>query len=290
MSDKFISFEISKKHKDKTILIFLKEKLNLSNKEIKYLLDKGILKLNGKIERFSSVKLKVHDELKLLSKYQKYLKKEESFKIHVIYEDEHILAIDKPINFVCTDENIHRFFPKEHTLIHRLDKDTSGVLLIAKNFEAKEKIIPLFLEKKIEKEYLAIVDGEVSFNEKKIENFLIKDKIIDGQTIYTQGNNGKYALSYFYKLASKKDFSLILANPITGRTHQLRVHLKKLNHPILGDFLYSKKFKFQGFVERLMLHSYKLSFFNPFTEEDLIIKSEIPILFTKYFDDIQSLV
>ena len=290
MNKQYIEWVISKKYKGKTLLFFLKEKLNLSNKEIKKLLEKGLLKLNDKIERFSSVKLDVKDKIKLLSRYKKHLINQDTTKIRTLYEDEYIIAIDKPINFVSSDENIHRIFPEEYTLIHRLDKDTSGVLLIAKNEENKEKIVKLFLNNKIEKEYIAIVDKKVNFNEKKIEFFLKKDKSIDGQTLYTVSSNGKRSLTYVKTLETKPDLSLVLLLPVTGRTHQLRVHLKKIGHPILGDYLYSKKFQYQGYVKRMLLHALKISFLNPFTNEEISIKSNIPEEFINYFEDIKTLI
>ncbi len=289
MKKQFLTWKINKHDSGKKLLIFLREKLKLSNKQIKKALDKGLLKLNGKIERFSSIRLKQNDTVQFLADYKKKLSKEVVKSFKIIYEDESLLSIDKPINFISTDDNIHNYFKEEYTLVHRLDKDTSGVLLIAKNIKAKEKMKTLFSKKEIDKYYLAIVDGKVNFKEKKIETYLTKEKSIDGQTIYTTSNNGKYSLTYIETLETKQDYSLLLIKPVTGRTHQIRVHLKKIGHPVLGDFLYAKKFRYQGFVDRMMLHSFKMAFLNPFTEEDLEIKTDIPTIFFKYFENIKKL-
>ncbi|MBN2479204.1 MAG: RluA family pseudouridine synthase [Parachlamydiales bacterium] len=284
----FFTYKVSKNDKGKKLLVFLKEKLkNLSNKQIKRALDKGLCLVDKKIERFGSVSLKLDSTVQFYYNYESYIEEKREDKIKIIFEDEYLLAIDKPTNFVSSDEVIHNFLPKKFTLIHRLDKDTSGVLLIAKSSSIKEKMIPLFSEKKIDKYYLAIVDKEVKFEERSLETYIEKDRSIDGQTLYKCSSRGKYSLTHFKTLKTKDDFSLILAQPSTGRTHQIRVHLKKMGHPILGDYLYNNKFKYNHFVSRLMLHSFMMEFVSPFTNEDILIKTDIPEEFFKFFQNIE---
>ncbi|MFA6118854.1 MAG: RluA family pseudouridine synthase [Parachlamydiales bacterium] len=276
------NWKISKNDKNVKLLSFLKEKLSLSNRDVKKILDKGLCYVNGKIERFSTVVLKEGSCVGIDLNWKKIASEKKSkIILDILYEDEYFLAVDKPVDFVCSDENINQFFMKHYTLIHRLDKDTTGVLLIAKNHNFKEEMIKLFKEKKVYKTYIARIDGSLKEDEMKIEGFLNKVSSIDGQTIYGHSSKGKYALTYLKVLKRYKDSTLVELTPITGRTHQLRVHMKHINHPILGDFLYSKKFVYEKYVPRLMLHCSKIEFIHPITSKDIIIFSEIPSSFEK---------
>jgi RluA family pseudouridine synthase len=273
MQKKYYSWIISKSEAGKKLLTFLKEKLYCSNKVIKKALEKGLCLVNNKIERFGSIVLSNNAEVKLNVLWKKIIV-EKPISIRVLYEDEYFIAIDKPSNFVSSDQNIHQVFPKKYTLIHRLDKDTTGVLLIAKNTEFKEKMIALFENHKVLKKYLAMVDGYLNQKEKKIESNIKKIKSFDGQSIYGSSKDGKYALTYLKVLDELDNKTLVELTPVTGRTHQLRVHMKQISHPILGDFLYSKKFSNTSLVTRIMLHCYEVKFMHPMTHEEIIIISE----------------
>lgn len=268
---------------DIKLLNFLKEKLNLSNKQIKKALDKGLCRVNGKVERFSSITLKKEDVIEFAKDYKPIIFEEE-IVLKILYEDEYLIAIDKPISFISSDENIHNYFSKKYSLIHRLDKETSGVLLIAKTKEVKDKMIELFKNEKVSKYYLAIVDKEIRFEEKQIENHISKDRFFQGQTIYKVSKEGLRASTIIKTIDSNKELSLVLAKPITGRTHQIRVHLKTIGYPILGDFLYCKKFNYKNMIKRMFLHSYKIIFYHPFLEDDVEITSDVPDEFFELFD------
>ncbi|NGX28209.1 MAG: Ribosomal large subunit pseudouridine synthase C [Candidatus Anoxychlamydiales bacterium] len=276
MQKKYYLWKITKKDVDKKLLTFLKDELGVSNKQIKKALDKGKCSINGKIERFGSTKLKKGDEIKLSALWQESSEKK-NLSLKILYEDDFFIAIDKPINFESSDKNLHLFFPRKYTLIHRLDKDVSGVLLIAKTHQFKEQMIKdVFKNEKILKTYLAILDGTINEKTKKIESNLGKIKSFQGQTIYGSTRHGKYALSYLKVLKKYKDKTLVELIPITGRTHQLRVHMKQISHPILGDFLYAKKFSCADDISRLMLHAEKIEFDHPITFENIEIASDIP--------------
>jgi len=275
MKKKYYIWKVSINDSGKKLLIFLKEKLMLSNRQVKNVLEKGLCLINNKVERFGSISLKHGTEIKLHSSWKAQIKEKKNISLKILYEDEYFLAIDKPLNFVCSDKNVHLFFPKKYTLIHRLDKDTTGVLLIAKNEEFKNKMMKLFKENKIEKIYWAYIDGQIKEKDKKIESNIEKKKAIDGQTIYGPSSDGKYALTHLSVLKRYKNATLVELVPITGRTHQLRVHMKQISHPILGDFLYAKKFCYSHLVPRLMLHCLKVEFIHPRTHENISIISEV---------------
>lgn len=199
----------------------------------------------------------------------------------IIYEDENILAVGKPSGLL-----VHKTsYSKEFTLVdwlvqkypeiknvgenldirpgivHRLDKDTSGIMLVARNQKTFEKLKNMFKNHKIKKTYLALVWG-IPKEKEKIINL---DIGLRGGTIKRTIYNSKYkkkALTYYKVLKSFKDkfnqdISLLEIHPQTGRTHQIRVHLKSIGHPICGDKLYGKK---NDDFSRLMLHSLSVEF------------------------------
>jgi RluA family pseudouridine synthase len=277
------SWKITKKDTNKKLLTFLKEKLILSNRESKKIIDKGLLKINGKIEKFSTVILKENQVVQVDSSWKNVLEEKKIIKTFIIlYEDGYFLAIDKPLDFISSDITIHKHFPKSYTLIHRLDKDTTGILLIAKSEKFKNEMIKLFKEKKVYKTYIALVDGVIKEDNIKIEANIKKIKSIDGQNLYGISSDGDYALTYLKVLKRFNNLTLVQLNPITGRTHQLRVHMKFLHHPILGDYLYVKKFYYPKYVKRLMLHSSKIEFIHPITLKKIVINSKAPETFEKF--------
>ncbi|NGX44514.1 MAG: Ribosomal large subunit pseudouridine synthase C [Candidatus Anoxychlamydiales bacterium] len=276
MPKKNYSWKVSRKDAKKKILDFLKEKLLASNRQVKKALDKGLCKVNGRIERFATSLLKEGALVTLSSSFREFIQEKKQKSIKILYEDEFFLAVDKPSNFECLDKNIHLFFPKKYLLIHRLDKDTTGVLLISKTQKFKEKMIKNFKAQKIQKTYLAWVDGHIKEKTKKIESNLKKIKALHGQSIYGPSYDGKYALTNLEVIDSYKDKTIVELKPITGRTHQLRAHMKQISHPILGDFLYAKRFICSDEVLRLQLHASEIEFEHPETLENIYISSEIP--------------
>jgi len=274
MQKKFHSFKVSKKD-DKKLLDFLKQKLLATNRQVKKALDKGLCKVNGKVERFATYQLKEGSTVTLSHSFKEFSKSKLK-SIKILYEDEFFLAIDKPPDFECLDKNIHLFFPKKYTLIHRLDKDTTGVLLISKTQKFKEKMSKIFKSKEVNKTYLAWVDGHIKEKSKRIESNLKKIKYLHGQTIYASSFSGEYALTYLEVIKSCKDKTLVKLHPITGRTHQLRAHMKQISHPILGDVLYAKRFMCKDDVLRMQLHALEIEFIHPENHESIIISSDIP--------------
>lgn len=274
MKKEVFEWEVLKKTR---LLFFIKEKTKskLSNRALKKIIEKGVCKLNGSVECFASKTLEEGDFLQLQRNFENFVAKK-IIKPKILYEDKFLIFINKTSNFICDKENVERFFKKDTFLVNRLDKGTSGILILAKSLEVKEKFIKIFNSRKIKKVYIAIVDGKVLFFKKKIESFIAKKKEI-GKIIFhsfdKKEKDSKYAATYFEKIRSNKDFSILKCFPITGKTHQIRVHLLKLKHPILGDYQYSLHFKYQKFVPRLLLHSRSLQFEHPITNKKMEIKA-----------------
>ncbi len=209
----------------------------ISNKKAKELIDKGIVSVNGK-------KLVVARGL---------LKEDSSFKIKdiasakVIYEDDNIIAVNKPA-FLNASEVEDSFF--EATLLNRLDKETSGVMLLVKDETFRKKAIKEYKQNKVYKEYVAIVEGKV------VQEIIIDTPIstIKGKSARSRIDEkfGKPALTKVYPYlveGNKSKIKIVIEN---GRTHQIRVHLESIGLPIIGDLQYGKP---SSQVQRVMLHS-----------------------------------
>ncbi|MFA6915215.1 MAG: RluA family pseudouridine synthase [Parachlamydiales bacterium] len=246
------TFTISDEFKDFTLHRFLTDKLKelQSGKQIKKAIEDGKCVVNGRMERFGSIKLLVNDSISI------QFDKKNTQKVQILFENEEFFAIDKWAGLICEDTAVRKFFPGTF-LIHRLDKETTGVLLIAKSEPVKKRFIELFREGKILKQYLALCSGYPSKNSGSIKNFLTKQGEFKGQTLYkgTLDGPGQYAETHWKVLKKVGNDTLIECRPITGRTHQLRVHLKEIGCPIVGDVLYNKK---GGISPRMMLHAQKL--------------------------------
>ena len=196
----------------------------------------------------------------------------------IIYEDKNMLAINKPIRFAvqrgtrvsfCVEDLMKSYNPN-CKLVHRLDKDTSGILLIAKNTHSARELTRMFRENLIKKTYLAVVDGKIK-QAGTIDNFLDKggDRIVVSET-------GQHAITEYRPLktndAEFQHFTFLELQPQTGRKHQLRVHCaESLNSPILGDKKYNKHCAHGKFF----LHAYKLEI----EELNLTLSCKVPLYF-----------
>lgn len=265
------------------LLTFLKNKLPYSRKKLKQALDANLCIVNGAVERFGTVLLKPGDWVDLdLKKMDIFLSEvpTQTFEIEpsrILYEDETILIYDKPSGISSDEKGLSKLF-KDYLLIHRLDKDTTGIILFAKSEKIRKYFIELFKQQAVKKEYLAIVDGTPQENSGVIENFLGKLHSYDGQSIWgsVRPGQGKEAQTKWKCKKRGKKASLIQCFPLSGRTHQIRAHLKGLGHPILGDYQYARIFRCPFHPSRCMLHAHKLSFSHPKTGKLLTFAAPIP--------------
>lgn len=215
----------------------------------------------------------------------------EAIPLKILYEDEHILAINKPPGMVVHPAPGHfsgtfvnallahcenlapSLDPLRPGIVHRLDKDTSGVLLAAKTLIAHQKLIEDFASRKMDKTYLAVCIGRPA-------NGTIQAPIGRHPTQRKEMavlSDGRDAISEVQTLAFNDQISLAMVRPKTGRTHQIRVHLKHIGCPILGDPIYgSEKANQQLGPQRLLLHAYRLGFNHPVTKAPLRLTAPIP--------------
>lgn len=210
-----------------------------------------------------------------------------SMDIDIIYEDEYMAIINKPYGLAVHPSDtsseitlVHGLMSKFNSLsniiekragiVHRLDKDTSGLLIIAKTNEAHIRLSEMFKNHEIDKTYIAILSGNLSKDSIKISSYIGRDKK-DRKKMSSNSNNGKLAISIFNKLAENNNKTLVSVNILTGRTHQIRVHSKDLKAPVYLDQVYSKSKE-----GRQQLHAYKLSFIHPFYHKKMDFISELP--------------
>ncbi|MDA0902595.1 MAG: RluA family pseudouridine synthase [Proteobacteria bacterium] len=230
----------------------------------------------------------------------------EKLKQAIIFKDDNVIAIDKPsglavqggsgIKFSVDEALPHLKFDLQTNprLVHRLDKDTSGILLIARNRQAADQLTEIFREKKIQKTYLAIVKGIPNKAAGVINMPLIKKYQGKNEKVYHDAQLGKEAITHYKLLKSDYNLncSLLELNPITGRTHQLRVHLKEIGHPIIGDYKYGGKSALIAnvvnprqaakFENRLHLHALKIEIRDDFFGKPLSLSTQQPA-FSKLF-------
>lgn len=201
-------------------------------------------------------------------------------EITVLFEDPSLLVIDKPAHVTCTADDLISKCPHSHSLflVHRLDKETSGVMILARTQSAKLDIEKQFQERKVHKKYIAMVKGIVEDEKGLIQNTIGKIGERGGQPIHgpLRPPEGKTAITSWTLLKTGEQFSSILCEPSTGRTHQLRVHLAGIGHPILGDKLYADTV--DG-LDRHLLHALSIQFSHPITGTLLEFTSPLPSAF-----------
>lgn len=240
-----------------------------SNKFLKRLIDQNRCEVNGKTERFASTP--VYEGDSIVCYFDDPIPSHQTIDpARIIFEDDSLLIYNKPSGLACDEKGILLLFP-QLKLVHRLDRDTTGLLIFAKNDISFQNLVKQFKEYKVKKKYLAIVDGQMTKPQGKIENYLGKQTSFSGQTVYgaTTDSKGLYACTEWTKLKVQPQASLLACYPKTGRTHQIRVHLAESGHPLLSDFQYGKKFRCAFRPTHYLLHAESLSFFHPVTGEEL---------------------
>ena len=250
-------------------------------------------------------KLKINDVVRI-PPIDFIVKKEKTpstaFKPEIIFEDEWLLVVNKPsglavhggsgIDFGLIE--LMRHLNPEHRfleLVHRIDKNTSGIIVIAKKRSALRSMQELFRNKKIKKNYLVAVKGNWDLQKKEVILRLEKKQTPEGHHVNVVEDplKGKLSKSIFYLVKKTPHKSLLSVQIITGRTHQIRVQLAFLGFPVLGDdkygdFALNKKLHSSG-LKRMFLHAHKLSFTHPFTEEKVELVADLPIELGKFFDE-----
>ncbi len=234
---------------------------------------------SDQIEIFTDLQNRRENQKKFPKISQNKLK---NFSSWIIFEDENLVAINKPSGLASQggsgiDISVDNFVSeKKWQLVHRLDKDTSGILLIAKNNKTAEFLTDAFRNKTIKKTYLALVRGVPKKSEGVINIPLRKKLLGKNEKVSPDFELGKEAITEFKLLETFGDYALLELHPLTGRTHQLRVHCKEIGHAILNDIKYGGRDVIRKDIsKRLCLHAYRIELADYFGKT-LEIETDLP--------------
>lgn len=221
----------------------------------------------------------------------------------ILYEDERLLVIDKPAGMAVHGgsglsygviEALRASRPDAHflELVHRLDRETSGCLLIAKKRSELRMLHELLRERTVDKRYLALVQGRWNLGDKRINAPLLKNQLRSGERIVTVNPEGKAADSRFRPLDIYKEASLVEVDLGTGRTHQIRVHGAHVGHPLAGDEKYgdevfNRRMRELG-LRRLFLHAHSIGFRDPVNGREINVSTPLPVELRAVLDQLES--
>lgn len=292
-------FIVKQEDINKRLDVFLSEKNEkLSRSAIQRLIDEENILINNKIAK-ASYKVQLDDEISLEEVPAKDIElKAQDIPLEIIYEDKDIIVINKPkglvvhpangnpdgtlvnaIMAICKDSLSGIGGEIRPGIVHRLDKDTSGILIVAKNDEAHINLSQQIKNREVKKTYIALVRGVVKENEATIDMPIGRSK--NDRKKMAVDKNGKNAVTHFKVLKRYDGYTLLQVNIETGRTHQIRVHLSEIGYPVVGDIVYSNgKNKF-GVVGQC-LHAKSLDFKHPITGKEMHLEAELP----EYFKEI----
>ena len=275
---------------------------DLSRMTVKRLLDEENILVNGKTPK-ASYKVSTGDVIDIKIDDPKEIKLEaQDIPIDVIYEDDDIIVVNKPkglvvhpangnpdgtlvnaIMAICKDSLSGIGGEIRPGIVHRLDKDTSGLLIVAKNDKAHINMSEQIKDRKVKKTYVALVRGQVPENEATI-NMPIGRSTKDRKKMAVT-KNGKEAVTHFKVIGryttKNASYTLLEIKIDTGRTHQIRVHMAEIGHPVIGDMVYSNG-KNEFGIEGQCLHARKLEFKHPITGKEMKLEAPLP----EYFQDI----
>lgn len=278
--------------------------ITASRKKIQEMIKKGLVKKEDKKNNLKShYKVKVNEIFKVnfVEEKTSLLPTPEPIPLKIIYEDEDVAIIDKPSGLVVHPgagnpthtlvnalvyhfKELSKINPLRPGVVHRLDKDTSGLMVIAKNDQAHLFLAKEFSQHTIKREYVAIVKGCMEFDEDILELPLSRHPRDRKKVWVGFSKEARYAKTKYKTLIRTEKASLVRLIPFTGRTHQLRVHLAFIGHPILGDLKYGKtKTEF----ERLALHAQILGFKHPTKNKFMEFSTPIPQDFLDYFKGLE---
>ena len=274
----------------------------LSRERLKALIRTGAVEAEGKPLRDPAIKVHGKESLRVAVPEPVPAHNEpQDIPLEIVFEDEHLLVVDKPAGLVVhpaagnldgtlVNALLHHCAGKlsgiggvaRPGIVHRIDKDTSGLLVVAKTDVAHEGLAKQFAAHSIERRYLAIVAGVPKATEGKIDAPLARSATSRKKIAIIQGGRGKHAVTYWRRLTILRDAALVECRLETGRTHQVRVHMASTGHPLIGDPVYGRSGKTHGKLlkelqfHRQALHAAELGFTHPVTKHRLSFASPMP--------------
>lgn len=293
-----IHIKVEKLEAGKRIDTYIPSKSEYSRAMIQKMMDNGNILVNGKKVKVS-YKVQADDEITIKEQAAKEISLEaQDIPIEVLYEDNDIIVVNKPkgmvvhpangnpdgtlvnaIMSICKDSLSGIGGEIRPGIVHRLDKDTSGALIVAKNDKSHIKMSEQIKNHEVEKTYIALVKGFVKENEATI-NMPIGRNLKDRKKMAVR-KEGKNAVTHFKVIERFPNYTLLEVKIETGRTHQIRVHLSEIGYPIVGDEVYSNG-KNEWNIHGQCLHAKSLKFKHPITEKEMCIEAPMP----EYFQNI----
>ncbi len=269
---------------------FLKEQKGFSRTLIQKMILEGKVAIDGVPSPKPHYKVRAGQEVKVsVADKAPAAPAAEDIPLEVVFEDDAVAVIDKPSGMVVHPapgnyahtlvnallwrfESLSDINPERPGIVHRLDKETSGLLVVAKTNFAHLSLVKQFAKHSIARTYIALVKGKMEFDEHIVELPIGRHPYKRKSMSVAFGEKARYARTYYRTLKRSSGVSMLELKPFTGRTHQLRVHLAYIGHPILGDTKYGRNNEF----ERLALHAKLLGFAHPSTGAYVEFSSDIP--------------
>lgn len=270
---------------------FLISKLDVSRSKVQEMIKQGLVTVNDKLLK-SSYNLKLNDIVKVLGELKEEIDaKPEEMDLDIVYEDEDVMVINKPSGLVVHPACGHFSGTLvngllSHTkslsssngdlrpgIVHRIDKDTSGLLVVAKNDKAHEALSNQLKDKSLSRIYIALVSGRINHDTGTIDAPIGRDPY-DRKKMCVTDENSKEAITHFKVLDRYKNSTLIELKLETGRTHQIRVHMAYIKHPIINDPVYGLSKKTTSFGQ--MLHAKEITFIHPKTKKEMTFTCNVP--------------
>ena len=268
---------------------------NMSRTNIQRLIEEGNVLVNGQKKKIS-YKVQMGDNIEInIPEAKETNIRAENIPLEIVYEDKDIIVVNKPkgmvvhpangnpdgtlvnaIMNICKDSLSGIGGEIRPGIVHRLDKDTSGLLIVAKNDLAHINMSKQIKDREVKKIYIALVKGNINEDEATI-NMPIGRSTKDRKKMAVR-KDGKEAITHFKVLKRYGDYTLLKVKIDTGRTHQIRVHLAEIGHPVVGDMVYSKG-KNEFGVEGQMLHAQSLEFKHPITGQEMHLEADLPQYF-----------
>jgi 23S rRNA pseudouridine1911/1915/1917 synthase len=269
---------------------------NLSRTASQQLITEGSVLINGRPSK-SGYSLRENDEVLILRLVSSVVQKElvpQTIPLDIVYEDADLLVVNKAAGMVVHPAAGHQddtlvnallaYYPELRSneedmrpgIVHRLDRDTSGLIIVAKNLRTQAALVDLMKLHKVEKRYIALVEGIVSLDKGSIDAPIGRDPRHRQQMAITVVD-GREARTHFKVLERFARHTLLLLQLETGRTHQIRVHLKAIGHPVVGDEVYGSGHVQQDKeLQRQFLHAYQLRFIHPSTGKVIELEAPLP--------------
>jgi len=277
------------------LLEFLKLQFpQTTNNKLRKMLSEGRVKINNSVVFQAKRPLLANDKFQLLDRNNKIpqtdkpLKELKKSAIEIIYEDEDLLVVEKPAKLLsvatnkleqntlhgkCVDYLKQQDNKSWCYIVHRLDKETSGIMLLSKNKQSKDYLQEQFAQRQVYRIYHAMVEGQPPEQSGTVEQYLMEDKHLNIRRVKAKHKDGKIAITHWEVIQQNEEASLIRVMIETGRRHQIRMAMKELGCPIIGDKLHEAETNPFG---RICLHATSLEFLHPATDEPVRFESKPP--------------